>query len=238
LVTPIFIPRVCALPELDTVFNTPSDNFNSMSTKLRSSNVLIHTCLVWDKIFINCEGTFDWSIGEDFSHDLWFVVGKWEWVSSWDFIFSIFSFWFGMAWFSTFGCWLGFTARLILTGSVMIAWGEGVGFAPVLISKKMSSDQTLVFKVSPGTWWETTVASHTACESTTCQQVFSWDSGLKGLLGFDTDSVTHGFSSTEGPTRSTGWLVSNFFDAFTCRPLFSWVEVFRKSDNGFNTFQW
>jgi len=237
LVTPIFIPWVCALPELDTIFNTPSNNFNSMSTELWTSDVLIDSCLIWDKIFINCKSTFNGSISEDFGHDLLFVVGKWEWVGSWNFISSIFSFGFRVAWFSTLWCWFGFTAWFILTGSVMITRGKRVWFTPVLISKKMASNQTLVLEVSPSTSWETTIASHTTSKSTTCQQVFSWDSGLKSLLGLDTDSVTHSFSSSEGPTRSTSWLVSNFFDTVTSWPLFSWVEVIRESDHRFNIFQ-
>ena len=228
--SPIFVPWVGNKPVRSSVFNTPSDDFDGMSSQRASTNMMIDTWFIGKEIAVNAESSFNWTVSHDFGLNLFNVW--WNTINAIGIPFVLFIASSVNTWFLAFWSWLTGTAWLISSGGVVITWGEIVRLAVFGVVVKPSSNKTWSLEVIPGTWWVSTVASVSAWNSAACQQVFSWDSGLKGLVAGNTDSVTHGFGSTEGPAWSTGWLISNFLDWFTFWPLGSWEEF------GWDVLQW
>lgn len=56
-VTPSFIPWVNDGPVFDSIFDTPSDDFNGMATKLGSRSMLVDTRFIGQEVFIDGEGS-------------------------------------------------------------------------------------------------------------------------------------------------------------------------------------
>jgi len=138
-----------------------------MTSELWTSNVLVNTWFVWNKIFINSEGSFDWSVGKDFILNFNFIVWNWVRIRSSDFIWVIFFSRFSVACFNTWWSWLWGTTWLILTSSVVITWSKWVSSAPFGISKKTSCNKTLILEEFPSSWRVTTITSITARLTTT-----------------------------------------------------------------------
>jgi hypothetical protein len=67
--SPIFIPRVGQQPVFNSVFNTPSHQFDGVSSQEVSGFVLIDTVSVRQEVLIDGEGGFDWAVGHEFGLD-------------------------------------------------------------------------------------------------------------------------------------------------------------------------
>lgn len=62
-------PAVGNLPVFHAIFDSPSNNTDSMASQSRSSDVMVDTSLVVVEISVNSEGTLNWSIFVDFLLD-------------------------------------------------------------------------------------------------------------------------------------------------------------------------
>jgi len=91
----------------------------------------------------------------------------------------------------------------------------------------VSCDDSFILIEWPGGFWITSVAS-ISTGFTTGEDIFRWDSGLEFLVWVNTDSVTHGFGSSESPTRSASCLISDFFNRIAVCPSSSGIESFWK----------
>lgn len=167
------------------------------------------------------------SIFKDFIFNGIFTMRNTISINTMDFIFIVSSPWFRVTLLNTFGSGLTFSTRFVFSSCMMVTNREWIRSTPLMISILISSYKTRALKVFPCTRWEPTITSHTTSETTATNEIFSWNSRLILLVFSNTQSITHSFSSSKCPTRSTSWLISNFFNAFTSRPLFSRIKRFR-----------
>ena len=106
------------------------------------------------------------------------------------------------------------------------ARSQDIRLTPVVVSIKVSSNQTGGLEVLPSRSWESSGTTESAGAAAR-GQILGRDSGLDGLSGSDTDSVGHGFDGAESPTRSAVGLVSNFLDGLAFWPGLGRFEGFR-----------
>jgi hypothetical protein len=66
LISPVRIPAVCNQPIWSSVFDTPSQDLDCMSSEFISAYMLINSGFVGQKVSINSKGRFNWSVFEDF----------------------------------------------------------------------------------------------------------------------------------------------------------------------------
>jgi len=91
------------------------------------------------------------------------------------------------------------TARRVLSrGHVVSTRRENVGLAIDGVSIEVTSNNTGVLEIGPGSTEVTTVTTLTA-RVTTLEEILRRDSGLVLLVGVDAESIRHGFDGTEGP---------------------------------------
>ena len=60
-VSPCCIPWVCHEPVVNSIFSSPTEALNGMSSKKTSSFVLVNSALVVHEVLVNSEGSFYWS---------------------------------------------------------------------------------------------------------------------------------------------------------------------------------
>lgn len=72
-VSPTFVPGVDDSPIGSSVFNTPSDHLDSMSSQSISGFVLVNSFFISQKVRVNSEGDFNGSTGHDFGLELFNV---------------------------------------------------------------------------------------------------------------------------------------------------------------------
>lgn len=118
------------MPVVDTVFSSPSDNLNGMSSELLSSGVLVDSAGVLHEIFVYLEGDLHWSVLVKFSLDLLNI--SWVDVSSCalELIEGLSTFWARILVASTIFRW----------GSDSVVWVALVGYS------------SLILKEGPGEW--------------------------------------------------------------------------------------
>lgn len=226
LVTPRFVPRVNDSPVRSSVFDTPTNHLDGMTTESLSGNVLVDTSLVGKEIFIDSQSNFDGSIGHDFGHNSILILSN---AVSLRTLVDILGINVGRTSIARLGA-LGsgeFTSarRIDIRSDVVSARSEGVSLAPRVVSIKVTSNKTSLDVVLHSSNGVTTVATHTASR-TTSKHVLSRESDI--LTKLNAVSVGDGFNSTESPTRTTVRLVSNFPKRSTLiTPLSSRVKRFR-----------
>ena len=178
-ISPSLVPAVSNQPVRSTWFNSPTNNFNSMTSQSWASSVAVNSTLVGQEIVVDGEGSFNGSVSHDFSLD--FSNLRWNTVD-WRSVEFIFRESFGI---STDAVSVAFRSRL--TGSarsvfpstdVVITWGKVVRRAPSGSFVKPSSNNTGIFPIVEGTWGISSVTSVTTAQSAAGKNVFSWDSGL------------------------------------------------------------
>ena len=236
VVSPTLVPWVSNQPVRHAVLNSPSDDFNGMSSQSRSSGMMINSCFVGQEVGINGESSLNWTVGHDFSLDLF--DAWWNWVNSVSkpFIAAVCS--TIDAFILAFWCWLTWTTWSVFSRNVVITWGEKVRLTIFSSFVKSSSNNTGSLKPVPSSWWVSSVASVSTSASTAGQKILSWDSGLKSLVADDADSVTHGFNSTECPAWPTRGLISDFSDWITLWPVGGWREFSWNVFERLNFFEW
>jgi len=69
VLTPIWAPRVSNNPVVGTIFITPTNNFNSVTTEDGSTLVSVDTTSVGHEVGVDGEASFDGSVLEDVSLD-------------------------------------------------------------------------------------------------------------------------------------------------------------------------
>jgi len=169
-----------------------------MTTKIISCYVLINSSLIGGKIFINCEGSSDWAILGDLVDHVGFTGSV---VDSLTIPFIVIE--SGLVLRDA----LSITLRSLITFSwwawlsVLGSTLEWVWLAGLLVSKKITSDNTVSLPVSVSHAWETSLASTTA--SLAAGKNVGWgDSWLRFSLREDADSVAHSFNRGESPAGS------------------------------------
>lgn len=70
LVTPLIVPRVGAQPIVESSFNSPSDDLNSVSSQSSSGSVYIDSGLIGQEVFIDGERGFNRSVSKDLLLDV------------------------------------------------------------------------------------------------------------------------------------------------------------------------
>lgn len=165
-ISPIFVPWVGNKPIWCSIFNTPTNDFNGMSSQSWSGFMLINTWFICQEILINGKCGFNWTVSHDFSLNFFNIW--WNWIDWWGdpFILSI-SLSIDAVFFAWWG-WFAGTTWFIFSGGVMIAWGESIRLAPILIVVKPSSDDTGSLPVSPSSWRISSIASIAASDTAAC----------------------------------------------------------------------
>ena len=70
ILSPFRSPRVLGNPVFSSVFNSPSDNLDGMSSESISVGLLIDSILVVHEVLVDHESSLDGSVLEDFGLDL------------------------------------------------------------------------------------------------------------------------------------------------------------------------
>lgn len=227
VVTPLVVPGVSAQPVWSTVFNSPSDDLDGMSSEGSSGGVLVDSRLVGQEILIDGEGSLDGSVGEDLLLDLFNSSNRVRALSEvlviviGGVISSNTTSLAGWGWV-LWQIWAGGEGSI----DVVVAWWESVWLAVSRLVVEVSSDQSVVDPISPGGRRISSVASLSAEESAAGEQVLGGDLGLEGSVGGDAVSVAHGLSSSESPAGSAVRLISNLGDRLAAWPLSSRIKVF------------
>ena len=65
LVTPVLVPGVNTEPVVLTIFDTPADDLDGMTTESITSHVLVHSRRISLEVFINSESSRDRAMGHD-----------------------------------------------------------------------------------------------------------------------------------------------------------------------------
>ena len=154
--------------------------------------------------------------------EIFFVVG---WISGNTLLF-------------TFWSWLDSTTWFVFSSGMMIAWSHAVWFAPACCIVKPSSWNSTVLEMSPSSVWPSSIASHTAADSTAADQILWWNSGLLFLTTGNANSVTHGLNCTKSPAWSASALISHLLNWITIWPLNSRIKIFWNILKWSNLFDW
>ena len=163
VVSPGSVPGVNSEPVVLSVFVSPSDNFDSVTSEGVSTSVLIDSTLVGKEIFVYSEGSGDGTEGLDISLNLLDGV-KAKSIAGGSHVFV-----FGVVNAGDSGA-RAVTRRLDLldgitlgerrSGLMVVALGHGVIVAEFIITEVSSRNDTLVYEPFPGSSNLTTVASH------------------------------------------------------------------------------
>lgn len=192
--TPVRTPRVGDGPVFFTVFFTPSDDLNGVTTEETTGSVSVDSTLVGHEIFVNLEGTLDRTVGHKLS-----LHGVDAHVPS------------GRE---------GLGEVVLLGGTILasaqLTASRDVNTVTRDVRLAIKSGDTTVLKRSPGEGKHTTVATHVSSGAT--DEVLGGKDEVELSLGSNAESVGEGFGSTESPARSTVGLVEDVVLAF--RPLF------------------
>jgi len=68
--SPLGSPGVSTEPVVESVFLTPTEDLDGVSTSHSTGGVLIDSTFVLEEILIDGESSFHWSVAEDFGLDL------------------------------------------------------------------------------------------------------------------------------------------------------------------------
>lgn len=150
VVSPGLVPGVGDQPVLGGSFGSVSQDLDGVSSKETSSGVLVDSSLVGQEIFVHREGSFDWSIGGNFSLDVRFstdsvdrttevlIAGVTSRVRRVTLLNTL--------WGSSFS-W----ARWVLGALDMVStWSESVRSASGVIVVEITSDKSCILEESPG----------------------------------------------------------------------------------------
>lgn len=74
LVSPVFGPRVHAVPVLDTILHTVSKDLDGVATKLAAAGVLVDATGVGGEVSVHGEGTGNGTVLDELSHDVLFAL--------------------------------------------------------------------------------------------------------------------------------------------------------------------
>lgn len=190
-----------------------------MSSEVLSSLVDVNSRSVLVEIGIDGESSFDWSVGHDLSLDGSDVSSNGVSALSLEqgLVVSNSSV-LGDALLRT--GWGGNLSRWAVKSA---RWDE-VWLAPFVVSVSVSSNDSSVDPISPGL---DGVSSSTSVStgSTASEDVLHRVSVVGGLSRGNTDSISDGFSSSEGPTRSTVSLISDFVNGSALWPIGLRIEA-------------
>jgi len=163
VVSPGSVPGVNSEPVVLSVFVSPSDNFDGVTSEGVSTSVLIDSTLVSEEIFVDSESSGDGTEGLDISLNLLDGV-KAESIAggSHVFVFGIVNAGDSGARFVTRRLDLldGITLGERRSGLMVVALGHGVIVAEFIVTEVSSRNDTLFHEPFPGSSNLTTVASH------------------------------------------------------------------------------
>ncbi len=209
-----------------------------MSSQIFSLNMVVNAWFVSQEIVINIKWSFNWAICHNLCLNLSNILWNCKNFFSIMQVFLVFSWVICSTRLLTFWSWLYSTTWFIFSSCMMIAWGETISFTPICCVEEPPSWQTAFFIVSPCGMWPTSAASHTTANPAATDQIFSRNSGLLFLSACNTNSITHGFNSTKGPTWTTCTLISDLLYWLTVRPLDSRIKILWNTLNYINLFNW
>ena len=184
MITPVAVPWVVHKPVVFSIFSSPPNDFNGMTTKYLTSGMLVYSWFVWWEVWVDSESSFDWTV----CHNILLNRGNiiWNRVSL---VAKGLVFLVSMSSISFLGCLKCFRAHIILVlkngrnptwnacGStswsrsitstwrtiardMMFAWLEWIWFACGGIAIESTSWKTSGCDVVHGGKWESTI---TAC---------------------------------------------------------------------------
>lgn len=83
IISPILIPRVSTQPVWGSIFNTPSDYLDSVTTKFITSSVFIDSWFVGEEILVHSEGSLEYIIEPipQLVPRSWFQFESWWWLN-------------------------------------------------------------------------------------------------------------------------------------------------------------
>merc|ERR1719239_147942 len=149
-ITPVLVPGVGNQPVLDATLYTVTHDLDGVTSQWRAGFVLVHTTLVLDKVCVDSEGSFHWSLGDQLLHDVLFPTdgvdfGSVVFVLAEADVVSILTF---LATFGSFCLFLA--ARLEFSHDVVVTGGDKVWLASLFRVVVSTTDQSLLFPVLPG----------------------------------------------------------------------------------------
>ena len=233
VLTPILVPAVSNLPVLNTILNTPTNQLHSVSTEIRSSDVLIDSALVRHEILVHIEGNLHGSVGHQLSLDLLDSIDRVSLLEHM-LILRILNRISLLTLLHTLRSRLGLTTRRILASAVMLTLREGIRIAPIRRSILSSSRHTLHMEPVPSRAGETSVATESACIAA-CQQIFLRKTILIRSLRRNTKTIRSSLSSSKSPARTTHRLITNLLQRRTFGPVLSSIEGFGEISTKRNT---
>jgi hypothetical protein len=206
--TPRSTPRVGDDPEVGTIFVTPTDDLDGMTTESRSTSVSIDTTSVGHEILVDGETSFNGAVLLDIGLD---GGGVRELDDG------------------------SLNSVVVLDGGTISALGEFLaldGLSSVVrsIREAAVSDETIADDEIPGEQGNTTVAS-VVQDVVAREEVLGREDNIDALVRGNAESVGEDFRSSESPAGSAVTLISNVVD--TSGPLFRGVEI---SGDVLNTF--
>jgi len=206
--TPRSAPRVGNDPVVGTVFVTPTDDLDGVTTESRSGLMSVDTTRIRHEILVDGEASFDGSVLEDAGLD---GSGIRELNNG------------------------SLSGVVVLEGRAISALGnilalDGLSAVVRSIGEAAVSEETITDEEPPGEQGDTTVAT-VVHDVVAGEEVLGGEDDIDGSVGGDAESVGEDFRGSEGPAASAVTLISDGVD--TSGPLFRGVEI---SGDVLNTF--
>jgi hypothetical protein len=206
--TPSWAPRVGDDPVVGTVFVTPTDDLDGVTTESRSGLMSVDTTSIGHEILVDGEASFDGSILEDVGLD---GSGVRELNNG------------------------SLRGMVVLEGRAISATGnilalDGLSTVGRSIGEAAVSEETVADEEPPGEQGDTTVAT-VVHDVVAGKEVLGGEDDIDGSVGGNAESVGEDFRGSEGPAASAVTLISDGVD--TSGPLFRGVEI---SGDVLNTF--
>jgi hypothetical protein len=197
--TPSWAPRVGDDPVVGTIFVTPTDDLDGMTTESRSTLVSIDTTSIRHEILVDGETSFDGSVLEDVGLD---GGGVRELHNR------------------------SLNSVVVLDGGTISTLGEvlaldGLSTVGRSVWEAAISDETVADDEPPGEEGNTTVAS-VVHDVVAREEVLGRKDDVDARVGGNAESVGEDFRSSEGPATSAVTLISDGVD--TSGPLCRGVE--------------
>lgn len=197
VISPVAVPAVGDQPILRSVLNTPSENANGMSTQCFSCNVLIDARLVLNEIFVDGEGSFNWSICVNLHLDVVFVaLNRIRWLSEMLVSLKIDLVVWIQAFVDALRCLTSAAARHSGSVHVMLTRLNLIWLTSDLGAVRSSANDSFTHPVRPCGAGEAAIASKSA-GVTARDEMFRGQTNMNSCIRMDTRTITHRFSCAE-----------------------------------------
>jgi hypothetical protein len=206
--TPSSVPRVGNDPVVDTIFVTPTNDLDGVTTESRSGLMSVDTTSIRHEILVDGEASFNGSVLDDVGLN---GSGVRELNNG------------------------SLNGVVVLEGGAISALGnilalDGLSTVVRSVGEAAVSEETIADEEPPGEQGNTTVAT-VIHDVVAREEILRREDNIDATVGGNAESVREGFRGSEGPATTAVTLISDGVD--TSGPLFRGVEI---SGDVLNTF--